>query len=50
MVRFVRNNRAYYTTRAEAEKARKKGQTIRYSSKYNAYYVVTIKNSGWWMW
>lgn len=50
MTRFVRDGRTYYTTRPEAERARRKGQTIRYSTRYNAYYIVTIRRNSFWTW
>ena len=49
-MKFVRDGRIYYTTRAEAERARRKGQTIRYSERYNAYYIVTIRGNSFWGW
>jgi hypothetical protein len=50
MVSFIRDGRRYFTTRIEAERARRKGQTIRYSTRHNAYYIVDIKSGGWWVW
>lgn len=37
----------YYNTRLEAEKVRIKGQTIRFSQKFNSYYIIPIKKSFW---
>lgn len=50
MAIFVREGRRYYTTRVEAEAVRKRGQTIRYSKRYRAYYIVNIERGSFWAW
>lgn len=47
MIRFVKNNRTYYTTRIEAMDARRKGDRIYYSEKERAYYIRRIKKPFW---
>lgn len=47
MIRFVKNNKTYYTTKKEAMDARRKGDRIYYSKKEKAYYIRRVKNPFW---
>ena len=44
------SGRTYYKNRTEAERIRRKGQTIRFSTKHRAYYIVVTSKKSFWGW
>jgi len=50
MAIYVKNNRTYYTTRAEALGARQRGDRIYYDAKEKAYYIVRPRSRSFWLW
>lgn len=48
MGRFYRHGRYWYTTRAEAEAARRYGERIYFDPGMRAYYIVRPQNRSFW--
>lgn len=47
MTRFKKYGRWWYTTKKEADKARKHGERVYYDSSMKAYYIRRPKKSFW---
>ncbi len=47
-MRFYKYGRYWYTTRAEAERARRRGERIYYDEGMRAYYIVRPQNRSFW--
>ena len=50
MTRFYKYGRYWYTTRIEAEEARRYNERIYYDAGMRAYYIVRPQNRSFWGW
>jgi len=47
---FIRNGRRYYTSKADALRARRKGDRIYYDAYLQAYYIIRPQSRSFWGW